>query len=73
MPRDLDGEQFEAKLQTLFSVETSSQLHELLLAEHRKAPFLPLSSTATSTDLETVERHLSAGEHVQWVGKPYPT
>jgi len=29
--------------------------------------------TASSSELETVERHLSSGEHIEWVGTPDPT
>jgi hypothetical protein len=68
------GEQFEQKLNALFAVETSAELRELLPAQHGElAHVLAPAVAASSTDLDTVERHLSAGEHVEWIGKPDPS
>ena len=70
---DLDDEQFEQRLNALFAVGTSAELRELLPAEHGElAHVLAPTVAASSTDVETVERRLSPGEHVEWVGRPDP-
>ena len=71
---DLSGEQFEEELSSLFALETSAELREFLPADHREQVLgHPPSITASATDIDTVERHLSSGEHVEWIGKPDPT
>jgi Domain of unknown function (DUF1707) len=71
---DLDGEQFEEKLNALFAARSSREVRELLPPEHGDlAHVLAPTVAASSTDLDTVERHLSAGEQIEWVGKPDPT
>jgi uncharacterized membrane protein len=58
---DLTGEEFDEKLNALFAAQSSAELEELLPA-----------SPASGTDLDTVERHLSPGERIEWVGRPDP-
>ncbi|MFZ0341559.1 MAG: DUF1707 domain-containing protein [Gaiellaceae bacterium] len=71
---ELDGEQFEEKLNALFAVQSNAELRELLPTQHGElAHVLASAAAATPTDLEAVERHLSPGEQVEWVGKPDPT
>lgn len=70
---DLDGEEFEQKLNALFGVRTSDELREILPAEHRLTHSSVPSISADATALATVERHLAGDEHIEWVGKPDPT
>ena len=58
---DLTGEELDEKLNALFAAQSSAELEELLPP-----------STASGVDLDTVERHLSTGERVEWVGRPDP-
>lgn len=71
---DLDGEQFEERLNALFAARSSGEVRALLPVEHGDlARVLAPTVAASSTDLDTVERHLSAVEQIEWVGKPDPT
>lgn len=69
---ELDGDQFEQKLNALFALDTSAELHELLPAERRAPARHSPEIEADPTVLATVERHLSGDERVEWVGKPDP-
>lgn len=70
---DLDGDEFEEKVQALFAVETSAESRALLPVEHR-ATHAPLPSLNTDpAALATAEPHLSGNEHIEWVGGPDPT
>jgi uncharacterized membrane protein len=71
---DLTNEEFDDQLNALFSARTSADLRELQPVSNggwADAP-APLSST-NPVDFENVERHLSPGEQIEWVGKPDPT
>jgi Domain of unknown function (DUF1707) len=70
---DLDGEEFEEKVKALFAVETSADLRELLPVEYRLTQLPPLAISVDPAAVASVERHLSAGEHMEWVGRPDPT
>jgi uncharacterized membrane protein len=70
----LSNAEFEEKLNALFAVQTSAELHELVRAPPGGWAEAPSSAiTASPTDLDAVERHLSSGEHLEWVGRPDPT
>ena len=68
---DLDDEQFEEKLNALFAVQSSAELRELLPAPHGTvARVLAPEIAVSSNDVDLVERQLSTGERVEWIGKP---
>lgn len=72
---DLTNEEFEERLNALFSVRTSDELRELLSAANGEwAHTTPVPwSSSSPADVETVERHLSSGEQIEWLGKPDAT
>src|SRR4249919_2286629 len=70
---DLDDAQFEERLNALFAVQSSAELRELLPATPgTQAHVLASAIAVSSTEVDLVERHLSTGERVEWVGKPDP-
>lgn len=70
---ELEGDEFEEKLKTLFAVRTSAELRDLLPAESRAARAPLPAITADPTALATIERHLSGDERIEWVGRPDAT
>ena len=55
---DLTSEEFDDELNALFAAQPSAELD--------------VQPTASGTDLDAVERHLSSGERIEWVGRPDP-
>jgi uncharacterized membrane protein len=70
---DLTNEEFDDKLNALFAARTSAEIRELrpVVDDAADAPAPP--GSADPADFETVERHVSSGEQIEWVGKPDPT
>lgn len=70
---ELSHEAFDEKLNALFAARTSAELHEVLPHAPDGRPASPVPATGGSpNDLETVERQLSSGERIEWVGRPDP-
>jgi hypothetical protein len=55
---DLTSEELDDRLDALFAAQPSAELDE--------------QPTASGADLDAVERHLSPGERIEWVGRPDP-
>jgi uncharacterized membrane protein len=58
----LTNDELDEQLDVLFAARTGDELSELV-------PEI----NATGSDLDAVERHLSSGERIEWVGRPDPT
>jgi uncharacterized membrane protein len=70
---DLTNEEFDDKLNALFAAQTSAELRDLQPVSNGGWADAPAPvSTPNPADLDTVERHLSPGEQIEWVGKPDP-
>jgi uncharacterized membrane protein len=67
----LTNEEFDAQLDALFAAQTPGKLSELG-PDHRADALAP-EITASRADLDAVASHLSAGERIEWVGRPDPT
>jgi uncharacterized membrane protein len=66
----LTNEEFDEKLDKLFAAKSRAELAELVPDHADWADAPPPEIVATGSDLDTVERHLSSGERIEWVGRP---
>ena len=68
----LTNEEFDEKLDKTFAAKSHAELAELLPDHADWADTAPPEIVASGSDLDTVERHLSSGERIEWVGRPDP-
>jgi uncharacterized membrane protein len=66
----LTHDEFDDALGRVMAADSSEELDELLPARNG---FDDPAPPSTATDMDAVERHLSAGERVEWVGRPDPS
>jgi hypothetical protein len=68
---ELNSEELDERLEAVFSAHTDDELRSQLPPAYAEGD-LPAAATVSTDDADAVERQLSAGEHVEWIGKPDP-
>jgi hypothetical protein len=68
----LTNEELDERLGKLFAAKSRAELAELIPDQADWADTPPPEIVASGSDLDTVERHLSSGERIEWVGRPDP-
>jgi len=68
----LTNEEFDEKLDKLFAAKSRAELAELVPDHADWADAPPPEIVASGSDLDTVQRHLSSAERIEWVGRPDP-
>jgi hypothetical protein len=64
----LTHEEFDERLDAVFTARSPADLGELVAGHTGWIEAPPPGVTARAGDLDTVERHLSSGERIEWVG-----
>jgi uncharacterized membrane protein len=68
----LTNEEFDERLDALFAARSRAELTELMPDDAERVDDRLPAIIASRSDLDMVERHLSSGEHIAWVGRPDP-
>jgi uncharacterized membrane protein len=69
---ELTNDELEARLGRLFAAKSGAELAELVPDQADWADTPPPEIVASGSDLDAIERHLSSGERIEWVGRPDP-
>jgi uncharacterized membrane protein len=69
---ELTNDELDERLGKLLAAKSSAELAELVSDQADWADTPPPEIVASGSDLDTVERHLSSGERIEWVGRPDP-
>jgi uncharacterized membrane protein len=69
----LTNDQLDERLDKLFAAKSSDELAELVPDQAGWAESPSPEIVASGSDLDTVERHLSSAEQIEWLGRPDPS
>jgi len=68
----LTSKELEEQLTAIFTARSNAELADLIARESSRPAVARLPSRGVFADLGAVERHLSPGEQIKWVGQPDP-